>query len=703
MFCYKCGKYNSDEANFCVGCGRQLKEVVSESDIPLNAENEEKRNRLSGDEGEGIDCLENAERTVEELAGNISDKTDTNKEIVGLTKKKKDFIVPQEKDFFYRPGEIAYASCISINGDSYHFYCIDKLSHFYWKKEIVDYVNPDLKVGDYLWVSLNELLDSRKYIYKAYYNKTERHSVGNEIRSFSRYHNCGDCLYAPIVEVSEDYFSVGIGQAASVRVYFASLPSYIDSSKIRKNTIRKFKIISLSNDRRVTIKLAFDEKQFEQDEKRWDELPRSIQDRSQVRIYPKMLEVIKEDDFLCRELFGQEEKTIGALSDILQKKYIIEYERRKINIQIRNKCMYMDFDLGIRDEKGVPQSACFKKREGDTWVLCMIGFASAECVFEKYVYVPSWKQLLNELAEMALGDEDWDYKGSGKEDKYILKQYLLFDFYKSWLDDLIVEENGEAIFNTGLVDSSYDDIYCYLKKNTCKEDFYKRAWEFGYFACRAKGSCGKKVNEKFAKFPSAPTYVDVNRISDLYFNPEKELFCDYEHIIGDNLKRLPLEFIKSKLSYDSNILACIEMYEKTKKNSDLEKIIAIVNRKDDQGARLRRDLQNGLKDAVETARKYCKWNYKTAIPIYYPRNNSISLLLPLKLRTDYNSQADVALVAECLSNGNYQGQTILTLAMAYQDARQICRPNSEWLTINNIVKSDDELEEDEMDAIEETF
>ena len=203
----------------------------------------------------------------------------------------------------------------------------------------------------------------------------------------------------------------------------------------------------------------------------------------------------------------------------------------------------------------------------------------------------------------------------------------------------------------------------------------------------------KKLMAKFEKFPSAPTYVDVNRISDLYFNSSKELFCDYKHIIEDNLTRLPIEFLRSKLCYDAEIDQAISDYVTSHERKDFQKIIDMVNRKDDRGDRFRRDLQNGLKDAVDTARKYCKWNYKTAIPIYYPRNNSISLLLPLKLQANHNSQADVALVVERLQNGNYQGQTILTLEMAYQDARQICRPNSEWLTLSNIVESD--AEEDE--------
>ena len=107
-----------------------------------------------------------------------------------------------------------------------------------------------------------------------------------------------------------------------------------------------------------------------------------------------------------------------------------------------------------------------------------------------------------------------------------------------------------------------------------------------------------------------------------------------------------------------------------------------------------RTLESALKNATETAEKYCKWNYKTAIPIYYPRTNNISLLLPLKL-TGNKSIADIALVIEKLDNGNYQGQTILTLDMAYQDARQICRPNSEWLTFDNIEETDEDEDGDE--------
>ena len=64
--------------------------------------------------------------------------------------------------------------------------------------------------------------------------------------------------------------------------------------------------------------------------------------------------------------------------------------------------------------------------------------------------------------------------------------------------------------------------------------------------------------------------------------------------------------------------------------------------------------------------------------MYYPNRNIMSLLLPLSLVRD--DQVDVALVVERMPSGNYQGQTILTLAMAYSNARLVCRLENDWLS-----------------------
>lgn len=102
-------------------------------------------------------------------------------------------------------------------------------------------------------------------------------------------------------------------------------------------------------------------------------------------------------------------------------------------------------------------------------------------------------------------------------------------------------------------------------------------------------------------------------------------------------------------------------------------------------------LKNRMADAVDLALKRVTWNYKTAIPMYYPKHNSGSLLLPLALMDE--GRVDLALVVERQPSGAYQGQTILTLDMAYTDSRLVARPDSDWLRTDDIHNSAPDLAE----------
>ena len=97
-----------------------------------------------------------------------------------------------------------------------------------------------------------------------------------------------------------------------------------------------------------------------------------------------------------------------------------------------------------------------------------------------------------------------------------------------------------------------------------------------------------------------------------------------------------------------------------------------------------------MTSALDTAMKRASWNYKTAIPQYYPTNNSTSLLLPLALKDEQT--IDLALVIEKQSSGNYLGHTVLPLSWAYSNARLITRPDSDWLSTDQITQEDDEME-----------
>ena len=56
--------------------------------------------------------------------------------------------------------------------------------------------------------------------------------------------------------------------------------------------------------------------------------------------------------------------------------------------------------------------------------------------------------------------------------------------------------------------------------------------------------------------------------------------------------------------------------------------------------------------------------------------STIQLLLPLCLNQP--DRADLALVVDKVGN-SYRGNTVLTLDMAYRNARLITRPDSDWL------------------------
>ena len=45
---------------------------------------------------------------------------------------------------------------------------------------------------------------------------------------------------------------------------------------------------------------------------------------------------------------------------------------------------------------------------------------------------------------------------------------------------------------------------------------------------------------------------------------------------------------------------------------------------------------------------------------------------------------DLALVVSRVAGEKYQGETILTLDMAYKNSRLITRPDSDWLNLDNI-------------------
>ena len=91
-------------------------------------------------------------------------------------------------------------------------------------------------------------------------------------------------------------------------------------------------------------------------------------------------------------------------------------------------------------------------------------------------------------------------------------------------------------------------------------------------------------------------------------------------------------------------------------------------------------LAKKLYDAIAYALAIAQRNYKYIVPIYYPRFDSISFLMPIFLEGTYNTYPDFALVLETdVENEIYIARTILDLESGYQDARLIAKPDESWL------------------------
>lgn len=90
------------------------------------------------------------------------------------------------------------------------------------------------------------------------------------------------------------------------------------------------------------------------------------------------------------------------------------------------------------------------------------------------------------------------------------------------------------------------------------------------------------------------------------------------------------------------------------------------------------DLESAFRSAVRKAVMRVSWNYRTAIPVYFPSYNKMSILLPLSF--SIKTEAEIALVVEYNHiSQKYIAPTILTLPTAYSNARLVCKPESDWL------------------------
>ena len=251
-----------------------------------------------------------------------------------------------------------------------------------------------------------------------------------------------------------------------------------------------------------------------------------------------------------------------------------------------------------------------------------------------FAYLGDIAGKLQWLASLA-APENWEYRHSPAvlgRPYPVLLNYLRYTFKRLSEENKISEGAKVACFNTGLVTALQEEIFAYLEPNEHKD---QQPWFLAAF-------CPESDRHllAFSKLPQRAQYFDDP--SELLYDSRKSFRKDLTHIIDENRNRFPEPF-----------------------------------RPDTETHRLRIALEGAIDHALKRVRQ----NYKTAVPqFYWPRGagkGQLQLLLPLCMTSP--SQVDLALTVS-REGDVYLASTVLTLDMAYNNARLVARPDSDWLT-----------------------
>ncbi len=266
--------------------------------------------------------------------------------------------------------------------------------------------------------------------------------------------------------------------------------------------------------------------------------------------------------------------------------------------------------------------------------------------------------LLHELAEKKIiPGECWNYKNPAHSMFSVLRDYIFNVFRRLEQEDSEqtdkkkkkirighrTKKNRLAIFDTGLVNRTYLNIYAVFANN-CQLEIGKPYWKLLGFCSNCERLDGIDYLQYFKELPDPAEYFKDP--ADLVFNPKLRLDLTLTNMPYEELRRWP-----------PNILEKIP--------SDMRNPFQI------------RNFLNGLlQTALERALRRIHYDYKTAVPRYSFRSKKIELLLPLCF--DDQSIVDSALAIQ-KEGQSYVYVSIVSVDRAYGQARLIAPPHSDWL------------------------
>lgn len=378
--------------------------------------------------------------------------------------------------------------------------------------------------------------------------------------------------------------------------------------------------------------------------------------------------------------------------DQVKQDYLTEKEAGRIRYDAEHNCYTFSLTLAAKDGTPLMLSIMKDTRGGRCpWRVHFVGIDYVKAgktvrpgeALRRFAYLGNQTEFLRTLAEY-VQEETWNFSGKA-DDYYILNQYITYTFYRVESEKKIgySEDGTFAAFNTGLQSRRLgEDVFAFFERNSEGEG---SPWNFRCFCSqdsRDERFYYKRMIDAFGE-PEPASYF--NKITDLLFDPAGEVRLSSDHIFKDNCDRLPMDFLEEKtFRYPEAraLLGQIKAAPAAERKALYEQLGTLITEDPDLISSMNESLEGALRRTLKRIRR----NYKLAVPCFFPTRNKMSMMLPISFTA--TGEPELVLVCERTNSGDYLGQTILTLAMAYVDARLLCQPGSEWLNTKNIITSD---------------
>ncbi len=275
-------------------------------------------------------------------------------------------------------------------------------------------------------------------------------------------------------------------------------------------------------------------------------------------------------------------------------------------------------------------------------------------------------EFLKNLAQKAMR-ENWEWSKRSQEqegtaNRYpILRNYIEHTYLKLCAEaengdaNKLIEYQGKVYFNSGLLDRRFNQIIFVGERTSMELPLVGVIPMLRGLTAYAHTEREIARNFKENELPGIAKYFQKRE--QVVFDASLDIHLNELHVYRDGVSRGRLPKYK-------------EEYERLKDNpEELELLIARIDR--------------DFKSARDRARLMAERNYKLAVPQYWRETGKIQFLLPIYLGEREEAEVpQCALALDCDDTGRipyYRGATILTLEMAYNNARLLAKPDVFWL------------------------